>query len=303
MTHYSVIVALPPTGRDEIEQALLDALHPFYEGEVEPYREYIEDLGQEYREAVRFVGASDPQRNFADLDESEVFAVISEYAGGIHKETRPDSTVVYYTMSTFNLQGKWDYYSIGGRWAGYLPVKPGYEGDPRLIIGERRPRNRPVVPGWVDGGPRGLLDFEELRAPAAADAAERYDNWTSLVVGLPPAQPWSHFRDLHERNKDDYPIEQARADYRSQNRVRIADTTGLFPASKCAVSHFGVSREQYIQRAVEQSAPAFAYLDLDGTWHSPDDSEEEEGDFYRRINHDLDRLSPDTVLVVVDCHT
>jgi len=32
-------------------------------------------------------------------------------------------------MSTYNPKSKWDWYCVGGRWAGYFPMKPGCRGE------------------------------------------------------------------------------------------------------------------------------------------------------------------------------
>ena len=195
MSHFPVTVCLPPIERERVADALKAALAPFDENtEVASYRAYIENWQEKYQRAQEYY-ADKPQelpRPIADMD---VAGVLSEYEDEkIHTETKEGSDVVlYYRESTYNPKSKWDWWVIGGRWLGYFTVKPEHDGDKRLITGEAGALGNKGERGRVDGGPRGLLDFDALRKAKATEAGDIYDRWTKLVDGLPEAKPWAHF--------------------------------------------------------------------------------------------------------------
>lgn len=316
MSHYTVIVALPPgTGREQVQEALAARLAPFDENkEVEPYREYIENWSEQYGRALKWFGDGEhPEDKPAGLDELDVAAVLSAYNDAeVHEESPEDSSVVlYYRLSTYNPLSKWDWYSIGGRWTGYFPVKTGHGGDSRLILGQGGAFGNMAEPGRVDGGPRGLLDFEALRTDNALEAGQRYDRWTALVDKHPKAEAWSSFIARHEADPEGYPIGRARQEYHPQPLIQAARKSNDFPIMSCPIDYFSAGREDYVQQAADQAVPAYAYLDPDGTWHAPgemgwfgvsSDGEQERAAHYARMNALLDALDPETVLVLVDCH-
>lgn len=304
MSHFVVIVCLPPTPPERLPGALTEALAPFDEDrEVEPYRQYIEDWQAQYQEALEFY-AECPQYRPAGLDEQDVLAVLSAYEDcEVVKEVSEDSSIVmYYLMSTFNPRSTWDWWEVGGRWKGYFPVKPEHAGDPALITGAPGVLGNHPARGEADGGPIRLLDLAGLRAAEAAKAEEHYDGYQELVEGLPEAQPWSHFADLHEADQEGYPLDQASQDYQAQPRVQAAKTSVEYEPTYGfdPVAYFAVTREEAAARGAAQAVPGFALLDLDGQWQ---DGEDENAAYLDRANTYLDALDPDTLLVAVDCHS
>ncbi|MER5598034.1 hypothetical protein [Streptomyces sp. NPDC002265] len=69
-------------------------------------------------------------------------------------------------------QGEWDQWWLG-REGDEFDVLPGHEDDPRLVRGplDADDASRPETHGRCYGGPRGLLDFDGMRARAARLAA------------------------------------------------------------------------------------------------------------------------------------
>ena len=86
----------------------------------------------------------------------------------------------------FNPQGEWDWC----RMSSYdnLVVRAEHHGDPRLLHqpvppdGESRPRGSLRC----DGGPRGLLDLEGMRAISAADAGATWAVWARFSAEYLP---------------------------------------------------------------------------------------------------------------------
>lgn len=313
MSHFPVTVCLPPMPRAQVDDALTKALAPFDENlDVEPYRDYIENWQDAYGRALKFF-TEKPKHKPAGLDELNVAAVLSAYEGEtITEETKEDSAVVlFYRESTYNPKSKWDWWVVGGRWLGYFTVKPEHDGDDRLIIGRPGTFDNTAEPRRVDGGPRGLLDFDALRNVKATEAGDVYDLWTTLVDGLPEPRPWSEFVDRYQGDKEGYPIERARADYGSQPRVQAARRSDDFRWYNDVIGEFAADRETYTKRAADSAVPGFALLDLEGRWLEPgrmgwfgmsSDTEDSRIAYNARANGYLDGLPDDAWVVVVDCH-
>lgn len=314
MSHFTVLVALRPTEAENIEAALKEALAPFDETrEVTPYFQYEAGKAEEHW-AVDACRENDLLPAEGELTWPQVAAAVN--ARYEHRTDDPDYLRIdadgrAYTTSTYNPQSKWDWWVIGGRWTGYFAVKPEHDGDPRLITGRPGTFGNRAEGGRVDGGPRGLLDFDRLRNTKAKEAGEQYDRWTRLVDGLPEALPWSHFHDRYQADRNGYPIQRARADYASQPRVQATRQSEEFTWLDCVIASFSVSRDEYMQQAADGAVPGFAYLGLDGVWQAPgemgwfgmsSDAEADRVVYRRRMNELLDGLDPAVILVAVDCH-
>lgn len=314
MSHFSLLVALPPSRPENVADALDEALAPFdADSEVEPYCAYVENWPDEYGRALNFF-REHPDVKPAGLDELDVAAVLSAYMEDtVHEESAQDvSAVRFYRVLAYNQQATWDWWQVGGRWTGYFPVKPGQVGDLRLFTGSPGVFGTQSAPGRVDGGPRGLLDFEAMRTSAATAGAAEYDRWTEVMADLPDAQPWEHFLALHKTHQTSYPLARAQSEYQAQPRVQRARSREDFDAwTTDLIAAFAVSREDYIQRAAQRAVPGYAYLRLDGAWEAPgqmgwfgisSDREEDRTAYLTRINRHLDSLDTDTVIAAVDCH-
>ncbi|MFJ5532406.1 hypothetical protein [Streptomyces sp. NPDC093261] len=314
MSHFTVTVTLPPTDPREVAEAVTRALAPFDENkESEPRREYIEHA--DYEQALAFF-IEHPEHKPAELDEKNVAAVLAEYKGVPVYEDAGDGTgpVLYYRMTTYNEQSKWDWWQIGGRWADHFIHRPDADLR-RLVRGSRSWMNEkdPHKLGYCDGGPRGLLDFEAMREEAARKAAKEFDRWTDLTRDLPEALPWEHFTArVDAEGKDAYSIEQARKDYREQARVKAAaGDTEFRHWWEDVVAHFAAGRDALLEKARLEAVPGYALLRQDGTWDEPgrmgwfgmsEETDSSRAMFKGRTNAYLEELDPDAVIVNVDCH-
>ena len=90
-------------------------MEQYYEGlEVEEYREYITQEDVEHIKGYIKKGSGDTLEN------------IKDYYGAI--SSGKDEKGYYYTTDR-NENGKWDWYSLGGRWKDYLLLKDGTTAD------------------------------------------------------------------------------------------------------------------------------------------------------------------------------
>lgn len=318
MSHFTVLVVLPPTPPDKVDDALNTALAPFDENlEVTPYKEYVTDWQADYESALAYF-TENPKEKPAGLDELSAADVLSAYHGDdVHEESKPDSDVVmFYTWRTYNPQSKWDWWTVGGRWRDYFPVK--YD-DQEAMFAKGLIRGTPSwtnekefhKAGYVDGGPRKLLDFDRLRDLRGAEATTEYDKWTAYIAGLPEALPFTTFVD----STDD--IEEARRQYHAQpvlekiaedRRTGSRDFDYLFSDP---VEKFSVTRQVYVQLARDRAVPGYSVLDLEGHWIAAgemgwwglsSDGEADRIAYHARANEYLDSLPPDTIVVAVDAH-
>lgn len=153
-----------------------------------PRRVYIDDWQEAHRRALG--GLAERAKLPSEGGDRDVAAVLSAwYYMPVTRETLPESGAVRYCLiETLNPRGEWDWWTVGGRFPGRFPVKPGHRADPRPIETWDE-----VLADRVDGGPIGLLDLDASRSEAAAAAGERYDKRAALVDGLPERLPRSHF--------------------------------------------------------------------------------------------------------------
>lgn len=246
-------------------------------------------------------------------------AEISEHEGGEH--------VVHgdkiYEVRTSNEQGHWDWWVVGGRWAGYFPLKP--EGEGRAAVqGHSSPRGwvpattRPVRGTDVEPDPKvsdyepveaahadqcvvGAVDFEKARAVAEAKAREDFGKWRACFEGHPRPLPWVHF--FEEVQAKRMTIEEARLANRSQPAIAAWDAGEGRMWVACPVREFGFDEEAYVARRRARALVPYAYV-KDGKWHA-------KGrmgwfgcsDAWNRHVADLYASLPaDAELTLVDCH-
>lgn len=313
MSHFTVLVVLPGDTAN-VDAAIGEAFAPFDETrETDPRRDYVEDWQGMYGRAVKHY-TDNPGELPPGLDLLDVAGLLSEYNGyKVHEDTPEDgSGVLYYTMTTYNPDSKWDWYQVGGRWHEYFPLKSEGVGDPRIVNGERSlimvhqdPLKVPK-PTYADGGPVGLLDLEFKRIESADIAGDKWDEWHAFAADYPPARPWSYYADLF----DD--IDEARDQYGAQPLVAAYRSE---PGHKWIfgnpIDEFSGDREDYVQAARTAAVPGYALLDLEGHWVAPgemgwfgssSDNEDTRAAYHNKVNEYLDALDPETLVVLVDAH-
>jgi hypothetical protein len=98
---------IPPN--TEIETAVAEALEPFSEEvEVEAYRVHLDRV--EVRRMAKHY----------NVDPADLHELAKKLPDWVNREGGVDRQGLY-CFSTFNPDGRWDWYEIGGRWSGYIP--------------------------------------------------------------------------------------------------------------------------------------------------------------------------------------
>lgn len=203
-----------------------------------------------------------------------------------------------------NPNKKWDWYVIGGRWAGslklkdnapddYISINPSWGWDKSEVDALIRDR-------WTDSAPKKYIDFDGMMESADKEAAERYDNIHTSIPEMDTHRLWSEY--LKEYPND---IDAARRLYNNQSTVLKSNTMGWIN-----LDEYKVSREEFILRARARKVSAFAVV-KDGEWfergsmgwwgvvHNESDVDEWNAKVWEMIQS----LDDDTLLTIVDCHT
>lgn len=311
MSHYTVLVIHAET------DDLSTLLEPFNENtDVPRYRERATE--EDVLSAIKFYADPANQGFLTDYhlpasvltstDPADRARLLGCYQRGGPADGGHD-TDGYFTWSTYNPDSKWDWYTVGGRWAGYFLPYPQHAGDPRLLTGQPGAFNNAPTPGRVDGGPKGLLDLTQMRQEAAAKAAETHARFRQAVTGTPPATRWdayvSRVTETAE-TADPYTIQEARAAYAGQPRVQAFNTLGLY----ADLQDFDVSEQTFIARAAAGAVPGYATLH-DGHWYEPgrmgwwgmsSETPSTLAGYHEHVNGLIDALPDDTYLTIVDCH-
>lgn len=322
---------------------------------VEPYRVYEDGAPEEFWfvQSVRrgaehhrngtglkeydpgLNGSSSTHTNITPEQQRAVFAedsVWAEKLGShptwvrvveVHNECYPDGVPVrydaeqdrVYAMTTYNQQSKWDYWLIGGRWQGRFLARDEHREDLILTDPAWGSSEHPYF-GRCDGGRKRALDLVALRAARADEAAADWDDYAATVDGTPLALPWTVFAERVDRSGNGgYSIDDARRDYRAQDRIRKLCESDRFRRWDDAHDTFeSLSRDEYRQRQADRAVPGYAMLDGIGDrgWMAPGemgpfgmgtDDQESFASYVETVNRFVDELPVDAWLIALDCHS
>lgn len=244
-----------------------------------------------------------------------------------------------YTLSTYNPKSKWDYWRVGGRWPRYFPVRrplsskwlPGlittalsWEWQPMPGVQESKPdkdARESLNHGWVEGGPKGLLDFEQKRKAEEDRARKEYAEFMAFVESTGFSLEHTQGRSKFIEEFEDMPAsdlkwaarDRAFQVYREQPLVKALNESAEYRwAWSCLIDKYKKSTlDELVEEARRDAVPGYALLTLDERWMAPGemgwfgmstDDEEGRAEYKRQANEYLDNLSDDTILVVLDLH-
>jgi hypothetical protein len=216
-------------------------------------------------------------------------------------------------LESFKLFGRWDSWIIfGGDGDEALRVKPGFDGDPRIVWNPQRGNGTPRMRFSLrcDGGPRGLLDFEAAEDAATGCAAEQWDQWATVTRDLPLPTPLTTLLEQSKLDPVGYPTERAYSDHASQLAL-LAWSREFWGSAEVKYTEwtdpawsFRGTRADYIRRAVIRAVPTSALLTLDGRWidMTVEDGLTAQDSYYEYASHHLNTLDDDTFVVRIRAH-
>lgn len=223
-----------------------------------------------------------------DLTEDEIEEEIRDYHGFEKKE---DGS--WYRRT--NPNSKWDWWVIGGRWAGFFKMKPDGEGE----AGSAGFFGTPAKDGYVDVVRKKDIDFEGMLKESEDKAANDYDKVYNVIKDTPVAESWESVR---ERIK---PIEDAREYYHNQERVKAYRELDVWGS----VDEYQVDRDVYIQREKNRTFATYAIV-KDGKWYAKGDmgwwavstNEVDQNDWNQKVMEFIESVDDETLFTLVDCH-
>ena len=351
MSHFTVTVRLSATRlaqhKGDVESAVRELLAPFEESPKDgsPFIKF-KDCEDEYREEYE-TGTTErvrtPQGELLTPwdDRFRVKGSIG-IGGGSHQIpddcTRMDVPLreVYKTFAAFatdyhgskrdpetgrfgyhhNPDAKWDWWTIGGRWSGYFPVKPGRA----LNLGKPGAFDNKPEPGKSDVVRVEEIDMDLVAKETREKAEEFWTKWEAFLADprakdndSPFGGPRSKALDIGLLNVVRGPAtstETTKAipwDYPGARFDAKDERRGWTDVARL------ITRDEFLREYVDCFTPIASYAALDeGGWHAsgemgwwgsssdkPDDKVAFKRSFVRRF---IKESAPTDTLVVVDCH-
>ena len=302
MSHFTVMVI----GSDYEAQ-----LAPYHEFECTGYvDQYVVDVDitDEFRQAM------DNAKEDAEDDETPLEYALGYYgyedqvvedASEIDREGEhkfgyvvvKDGAVVKVVRRT-NPNAKWDWYTVGGRWMGFLKLKDGATGQ----LGRPGTFDNSAEAGTADQVRKGDVDWQGMRDAAGERAGQQWDKVRAAVPMM-----WESWATIRSRHGDD--VEAARNEYHNQegrkllwqikddNNIRWSEDTVL------------IDRETFVKNARDNAVTTFAVI-KDGEWIERGNmgwfgivsNEGDRDEWNARVSEMIDELDDDTLITIVDCH-
>lgn len=177
--HYTCIVVLPPTEKDE-EFPTLGRVQGLLEAALEPYNEEIETEEHKQR-AVELTAALDAAHISVEFSTEvepvwtpEVLGALAVYHGVEEEAVGFDGDGLF-LIERGNPDGKWDWWVVGGRWIGFWKSKPGAD----CLLGESGSfSNAPEHNADVIR--KGDIDFVAAREEAIARMSTLWDEMLAI---------------------------------------------------------------------------------------------------------------------------
>lgn len=211
-----------------------------------------------------------------------------------------DAGQIVNAVDRTNPNAKWDWWTVGGRWSGFLKLKPGAEGS----VGEPGVMGSRFASGddRADQARKGDIDFAGMRDQAGDKAAALWDKANAITGG----QSWDSWEKVRETVK---PIEAAREFYHQQPAVAALKAGDREAFGWDLDDALAGTREAYVQTARNKALSTFAVLSRGEWtergrmgWFACVSDEMDRGRWDQLFNDMLDGLPDDTLLTIVDCH-
>lgn len=307
MSHFTVLVI----GDDPETQ-----LAPYHEFECTGYDdEYVQDIDKTEEARLEYT-----ERKASDEDyKDKTFAEFVTDWYGLKVTTTPnankiseaykfgyclvdESGNVLKVIDRTNPNKKWDWYQVGGRWAGFFKLKAKH--SELVAVGTPGLMTERAKSDTADSLLKGDIDIDLMRNEAQAEAEKTWDKVHEAVKDkLQDFQTWESLREEHKSN-----IDEARRLYHLQPAVaafsKVPDM-GFFDK----LDDYLVPRDHYVQTARNAAIVPFAFV-RDGKWYDKGDmgwwgvvsNEKDQCDWNEEFNKMFDRLPSDTLVTLVDCH-
>lgn len=193
-----------------------------------------------------------------------------------------------------NPNAKWDWYQLGGRWTGFLKLKPGRQGEvghPGLFTSEAKE-------GYADQAALGDVDWQGMMDKAGNRASYIWDLCRKVAPEM-----WESWDSVRQRFPD---LQEARRYYHSQpGREAVGGEKELGWMGDDIL----VDKEEYVHQARLRAVSSYAIV-KDGVWYSRgkmgwfglSSGDKEYSVWFDELSSLLDPLDDEVMISVVDCH-
>lgn len=208
-----------------------------------------------------------------------------------------------------NPNSKWDWWTIGGRWKGFLKLKLGATG----VSGEEGVMGSHFAKGAdrADQARKGDIDFDGMRDQAGEKSGAYWDK-ANAITGGESWESWGSVRDRICGTGDSFDrarIDEAREFYQGQRPVAALKEGDPDAFGWSLDDALAGTRDNYVQASRDQACTTFAVI-KDGQWFEKGSmgwwgmvsGETDQAEWNRQFNELIDGLPDDTLLTVVDCH-
>lgn len=275
MSHFSVFVI----GRN-IEQQL------------QPYHEYeCTGVADEYVQHVDITAEVQAEIDRSNLEEGLEYYGLEDciikdeqeaYAPGFHSRFAVvvDGKLVVAKDFT-NPNKKWDWWTVGGRWSGYLKGKDGQQHD------SLRKKD---------------IDILGMQRESALEAAGEYLKAMNALKEVGAAPTWMSWDAVREAHGTDF--ETAREVYNGQPAVQALREAFPYTMGR---DRFLTPAEAFVQDARDRGCCPYAVV-KDGVWHEKGTmgwwgiSVDEDASWPAKVAAMLESLDDEEWITVVDCH-
>ncbi len=192
-----------------------------------------------------------------------------------------------------NPNAKWDWYQVGGRWTGFLKLKPGAKGS----VGKPGLMTQPASVGRADAALFGDIDIEGMRHDAGEEASERWIRARKVAPDL-----WESWDSV--RNRFDSLVD-AQEFYNGQGAIKALHKGDIWSNTDQFLTDHGT----YVEDARNAALTTFAVI-YQGTWFERGgmgwfgcvSDEKEKGVWVETFDEILSKLTPTDLVTIVDCH-
>lgn len=299
MSHFTVMLVINPVDVEAlgVENAITEMLQPYYEVAEGSCTEEHLDRGHEFRDHTAELREEFKTGKEDDIPISTQYSSFEEFAASRYEEG-PDGTWGYWV----NPKAKWDWYSLGGRWAGMLPLKENVSNEDKQ--GEKSWANEEEEAyegNRADFAKINEIDWEKIDREAEKSARSFYKKYKQFEEsGFTNFDVWGQAifvnMDLERYGLAEL-VEPAN---HSQNKPAVWKYHPI-----------GEEEEFVRNNKYLYSFSTYAVLDGDG-WHAPgemgwfgmssdnaDESQQFKKDYRKNF---IDSKDPESVIAIVDCH-
>jgi hypothetical protein len=247
---------------------------------------------------------------------TEIYKTFEEYMSDWHGTKKRDEKTGRYGYWE-NPNAKWDWYSLGGRWAGFFILKseqldltpePMRAGGKLSRYSTKEIEDHNAKLTKSDQAYKKDIDFEKMRNDAAELAAANWEIANKVIGHLPVATTWAEILKI-----EGIGIEEKRARYHAQPRAKAwseaeRKNRDSWPFGySTGFDDLSITKDEYVKDARDSAISTHAVI-IDGKWYERGSMgwwaivSDEKDNWDAEFSKLLDSATEDALLSVYDCH-